>query len=348
MIKFVSSILFAFLAAIIFTSCNDRNIPAETYFTENISVYAPDDVVTDTLDGHIMLTEIIGAQFVKEGFGLLAINCRNKSKMISVYTSSGDSIGEYCMVGQGPDDFINADIVKFSIAENGDTCLWLNDISNKMVKRLNLSMSRRMNSTKIDSTISTELGAINVIMPGDMLVYEIMDNDAYKLKYRDLSDANDTLHCEQMYIYPTKDFYAYYSLCDASPDNRFMAIGMAYFNQLNIIDFTDMSRKAVSIGNVKSYDECYDSKNRDTKYIGYGSVACGADCIYAIYFGKDVGNDDSYSEPTTTTIHAINYDGTINKAYIINNILRSIGYDSSDNSLLAIDNNDNIIKFQLK
>ncbi len=42
-----------------------------------------------------------------------------------------------------------------------------------------------------------------------MLVFEMMDNDAYKLRYRNLAELTDTLHTEQMYIYPSSDFYAY-------------------------------------------------------------------------------------------------------------------------------------------
>lgn len=344
--KFSYSVLGLLFLTIIVGSCAKKELPNEIYFTENITIYPSDTFTPDTIEGQKIIDEVMGTYEFVEGYGLVAANCPKKEKLISIYTLGGDSVGEYCLKGQGPDDVLNADVMTFALAENGDTCLWLNDVSMKTLKRLNISLSQREGTTKIDSMIPTEFGAINACIAGDFLVYEIMDNDAYKLRYRDLSNPSDTLHTEQLYVYPTEDFYAYYGRYGVSPDNRYLAIAMAYFNQLNIIDLNDMSRRAVSLGNLKNYADSYSSNDRSEKFWAYQGVACGDDRIYAIYTGIDATDDAP--QRTSTTIHAINYDGTIDRVYVLNDVLRSIAYDNSSKSLLGVDDDDNIIKYQLE
>ena len=335
-----------FLLTLIVGSCAKKELPTEIYFTENITIYPADYFVPDTIEGQKIVDEMMGGIEFVEGYGLIAANCPRKEKMISIYTVNGDSVGEYCLRGQGPNDVFNADVIKFVLAENGDTCLWLNDVSMKALKRLNISLSKREGTSRIDSVIPTEFGAINACLAGDKLVYEIMDNDAYKLKYRDLSNPSDSLHTDQLYVYPTEDFYAYYGRYAVSPDNRYLAIAMAYFNQLNIIDLNDMGRCAVSLGNLKNYIDSYNSDDRSEKFWAYQGVACSDDRIYAIYTGTDASDDAP--ERTSTTIHAINYDGTLDKVYVINDIIRSIAFDNSSKCLLGLDEDDNIIKYHLE
>lgn len=350
--KLPRSINILFFLTLLVGSCSKKELPTEIYFTENITIYPTGSFVPDTIEGQKIVDEVMGAIEFVEGYGLIAANCPRKEKMVSIYTVEGDSVGEYCLRGQGPDDVYNAHVIGFALAENSDTCLWLNDVSMKALKCLNISLSQREGTSRIDSVIPTEFGAINARLAGDRLVYEMMDNDAYKLKYRNLADPSDSLHVEQLYVYPTEDFYAYSSLYGVSPDNRYIAIAMRYFNQLNIIDLNDLSRRAVSLGNVRDYAASYNSEDRQAKFSAYQDIACGDDRIYAIYEGVDMIDDDEDDDAsdtrTSTTIHAINYDGTIDKVYVINDIIRSIAFDNSSKCLLGLDGDDNIIKYQLE
>ncbi|MDE5555446.1 MAG: hypothetical protein K2J10_09730, partial [Muribaculaceae bacterium] len=159
--KFFYSITGVFSLMLIVASCAKKELPNEIYFTENITIYPSDAFTPDTIVGQKIIDEVIGTFEFAEGYGLVAANSPKKEKMISIYTLGGDSVGEYCLRGQGPNDVLNADVVTFALAENGDTCLWLNDVSMKMLKRLNISLSQREGTTKIDSMIPTEFGAIN-------------------------------------------------------------------------------------------------------------------------------------------------------------------------------------------
>ncbi len=89
---------------------------------------------------------------------------------------------------------------------------------------------------------------------------------------------------------------------------------MSYFNQLNIITLPDMERSAVSVGNLKKYDNCYNSAGRMPKFYAYGSTTCGNNDVYAIYYGMAEGDIAPETEqPVGTTIHVITFDGTVRK-----------------------------------
>lgn len=320
--------------------------PNEIYFTENIHVYPAEAFVPDTVTGSVVIYEVMGANWMIVGNGLLAVSTHQDETMLKLYSTGGDSIGAFCTKGQGPNDFLNANLIRAYLSDTGDTCIWINDVSNTKIKRLNVSRSRQAGHTLVDSVIDTEFGAINAIVANDMLVYEVMDNDAYKLCSRNVSNALDTLHVDQMYIYPTTDFYAYYGNSDVSPDGRHIAIGMAYFNQLNIIDLPEMKRSAVSIGNLGKYDDCYESATRESKYYAYGDISCGNDAIYAIYYGKT--DDELGEENNSTTIHVIGYDGKVKRILVVPEKLRSIAFDDDTSTLYGIDAEECVYKYEIK
>lgn len=320
--------------------------PVEVYFTENINVYPADAFTPDTIQGETVIDEVMGAFEAISSYGVTVVYTPRDSPMIKVYTASGDSLGAFGIKGQGPNDFYNATPVRIEIAGVGDTCVWLNDVSARMLKRLNITRSRIAGTTLVDSVINTGFGAINAALAGNRLVYELMDNDAYKLKWRDTDNPADTLHAEQMYVYPTQDFYAYYSREGVSPDGKHVVFAMGYFNQLNIVDIPSMERRAVSVGNLMKYEDCYDSEERMNKYNGYGAVACGTDNIYAIYFGTPVTDDDE-PDRTTTTIHVIGYDGTLRAVHIVPDVLKALFFNSDSGKLCGIDDNDRVIQYDI-
>ena len=310
--------------------------PAEIYFTDSITA-------TTVID------EVIGAMWITAGNGLIAVSTPRDEPMVKIYTSTGKPLGSFCHRGQGPDDFINTHISRPHISDAGDTCLWINDVTGQALKRLNISLSRREGHTKVDSVAPTAFGAINALIAGDMLVFEMMDNDAYKLRYRNLAELTDTLHTEQMYIHPSSDFYAYTGNPDVSPDGKHLAIGMSYFNQINIIDLPGMERRAVSIGNLKKYDNCYNSAERMPEFYVYGSTTCGNNDIYAIYYGMAEGDiaPETEQQPVGTTIHVITFDGTVRKILAAPEQLQSISFDEDTATLYGIGTDERIYKYDL-
>ncbi len=323
--------------------------PAEIYFTDNITVYPADAFTPDSITATTVIDEVIGAMWITAGNGLIAVSTPRDEPMVKIYTSTGKPLGSFCHRGQGPDDFINTHISRPHISDAGDTCLWINDVTGQALKRLNISLSRREGHTKVDSVAPTAFGAINALIAGDMLVFEMMDNDAYKLRYRNLAELTDTLHTEQMYIHPSSDFYAYTGNPDVSPDGKHLAIGMSYFNQINIIDLPGMERRAVSIGNLKKYDNCYNSAERMPEFYAYGSTTCGNNDIYAIYYGMAEGDiaPETEQQPVGTTIHVITFDGTVRKILAAPEQLQSISFDEDTATLYGIGADERIYKYDL-
>ena len=322
--------------------------PGEIYFTDNITVYPADAFTPDSITASVVIDEVIGAMSLTAGNGLIAVSTPQDEPMVKIYTSTGAPLGAFCNKGQGPDDFLNTHILRPHLSDNGDTCIWINDVTGQALKRLNISLSRRESHTKVDSVVPTAFGAINALIAGDMLVFELMDNDACKLNYRNLSEPTDTLHTEQMYVYPTSDFYAYTGSPDVSPDGKHLAIGMSYFNQLNIITLPDMERSAVSVGNLKKYDNCYNSAERMPKFYAYGSTTCGNNDVYAIYYG--MADDDivpDTEEQKGTTIHVIAFDGTVRRILAASELLVGISFDEDTSTLYGIGADERIYKYDL-
>ncbi len=333
------------------TSCSTSvktEPPVEIYFTDNITIYPADAFTPDSITASVVIDEVIGAMSLTAGNGLIAVSTPQDEPMVKIYTSTGQPLGAFCNKGQGPDDFLNTHILRPHRSDNGDTCIWINDVTGQALKRLNISLSRREGHTKVDSVAPTAFGAINALIAGDMLVFEMMDNDAYKLRYRNLAELTDTLHTEQMYIHPSSDFYAYTGNPDVSPDGKHLAIGMSYFNQINIIDLPGMERRAVSIGNLKKYDHCYNSAERMPKFYAYGSTTCGNNDVYAIYYG--MADDDivpDTGEQKGTTIHVIAFDGTVRRILAAPELLVGISFDEDTATLYGIGADERIYKYDL-
>lgn len=317
--------------------------PAEVYFTDSILVYPAGSITTDTITGEQLDTDIIGLVNMKAADGLIAVSTSTEPK-ISLLSDDGGIICSYGRTGQGPDDFLNTEIAAPHISESGDTCAWVNDISACVIKRLNFSASRRRGAAKVDSVIPTEFGAINAFVAGDRLVFETLDNDAYKLYTRSLTDSSDTLHKSQLYVRPTDAFYIYLSNGAVTPDGRYLFLPMAYINQANILDLTTGERKAVSLGNVLPYDRSYNFQERSPKIYAYGASASGADRLYAIYYGTDA---ESEAEATSTTIHEITADGHIARIIYLPEALVNIAFDSSTGTLYGFDIDDHIYRYRL-
>lgn len=324
-------------------------VPNEIYFTENITVYPADAFVPDTIIGSILVDEVMGATSIKSGEGLIAVLTQRDDLMVKLYNSSGDSIGAFGRRGQGPDDLFNPFITRPYISATGDTCIWINDVAMGNMKLLNVSRSFKEGTTRVDSTVTTKFGgAINAFIVNNKLIFVFMNSDAYRLNYRNLSNPADTLHSEQMYIYPSTDYYAYQGKGDISPDGRYMAVGMYNFNQLNIIELPEMKRSAVSVGNVRKYTDSYNSETYTGKFIAYGDVTCGNNEIFAIYYGKENDNNKSEEENKGTTIHVIGYDGKVKKVLATKETLEEISFDHKNSILYGMDGDEHIYKYDIK
>jgi hypothetical protein len=341
--------LLGYSAAMLLYACSGSpatEVPNEIYFTDNITVYPAGAFPTDTLlSGDIIIDEVMGARDASSGQGIIAIPTPDDSPLFKLYTPSGDSIGAYGIKGQGPDDFYNTNIIKVDLADNGDTCLWVNDVSNKQFKRLNISLSRRTGSARVDSTIQVPFGVVNGFLAGNRAVMELMDNNSYKLMWRDVDNTADTIHTEQMYIYPTEDFYAFYSNANVAPDGKHVVYAMSYFNQVNIIDIPSMERRAVSIGNINGYEDSYNSLEREPKFKFYGAVACGNDSFCAIYKGTPYDNE---TESDYTTVHSFNYDGSVRGIYALPGKITSLFFNPESGKFCGIDDDDRVIQYNIQ
>lgn len=340
-------ILFAVALLSSLCSCSrsdDLEEPNEVYFTKNIRVYPAGSFQADTIGGELLIPEVIGGRMFASGEGFIVIKTSD-SPIFRIYSQKGDSIGAYGIEGQGPDDFLPGNSLGSTVmADNGERVIWVNDINGRAMKRLNIDRSIAKGQAVVDSVAPTVFGAVNTVMAGDLMVMEEMSNNGYTLKIRDLSQPTDTYRVEQVYVYPTDNFYLFRSNFSVSPDNRHLAIGMHNFNQMNIFELGDMSRKAVSLGNVRKPADAFDLQKSWTRYNEYSGVAAANDAAYGLYLGKE---DEAIREDFTE-IHRISYDGQLTGRFIVKRMLKSIAADNSADCLYGMDSDDNIFIYKMK
>lgn len=322
----------------------------EIYFTENCKVYDENDIFhSDTLRAQVLASDRLGLRDLVVVDSLICCSTGYLPHMFEVYTLDGDSLSALGIKGNGPDDFSTNGLSGVVSADNDGECVWVTDINNARLKRLNLTKSIAEGKAKVDSAVAIPAFTLDAFLINGRLIESEPDLDlgSFNIKISDGDSLDNVIVREPLYPidFGGALYSVYYSPMQVSPDGRFLAIAMSAINQVNIINLEDMSRAAVSLGNVALKDNVAVDSSPVMTY--YDDIAMSDDYVFAKYYNRPAEAYDTDYDTSIRQIHVVGLDGDLKAILPLDRVVYYIAYSSIDNSLYCISADEEICRYRL-
>lgn len=349
-----SNIINAILAVIMLNSCNGNNNgynmsrEPSIYFADSLNVIDNANISrSEIITGDTIIDEAMGAYTLNVVDSIICLANRQSDMMFSFYNLNGDSIASLGHRGQGPSDFTNNDMNRQSVVSDGNTCIWIVDVNSAALKRLNLTKSIQCNQSCVDSIIPIRSMVTKAFLVGDTIIQEVMADGNYDLSLSSIDGKS--LYQEPLYKHKvdlSELFMFYKGTMAVSPNGKHLVIAMSAINQINIIDLTNgEQRYAVSVGGVESPHSVLDPQNHTNIWTYYSNLSLGDNYIYALYENQPYDTGDN--EMKKSEIHLFDYEGNLVKILPLDRFLYAISYSGKNNSLYGLDDNENVLRYDL-
>lgn len=347
--KYCMNIGIILIYGMILYSCSQNETKInESYFTENNRVYDRDDcVITDTLCAEILRRECMGAVRIAAVDSVICITTSGLPRLFELYNLAGDSLTAIGRRGNGPDDFANTQTNNATFSDSDGFGIWIVDVGNARLKRLNLLKSLQKNQSVVDRSIPIQpMVKFAALSADSLLVQEIMDLTNFRLNIAETADYDNVISDEPLYHVNFGDafFMAYNSEMSLNPSGTHLVIPMLSINQVNIMNLRDKSRTAVSIGNVEPQHMVME--NSLPRWFYYLRISFSENNIIALYKNSPYDHPDDYV-PAPYELHILNLDGELMAIIPLDRVIYSISYSQKDKKLYALDAEENICVYNL-
>jgi WD40 repeat protein len=327
-------------------ACCSRGASDE-YFSDDCLVWAEADVATrDTLRAAAVSEEVLGAYKLTVVDTILCVSTTSMPTLFQLCNLSGDSITSIGFRGHGPDDFTSNRTCGQTFRENGEVGLWVVDVNNAKLKRLNLTRSIIANQSVVDSIVGVEPLVKNAFVSDGRLIQETMLAENFKLKIsRDDSDLYD----KQLYKLDFdggRSFMAYNTSMALSPSGRYLVMAMMAVNQINLIDMSTMSRRAVVVGEPTQSDKIFADGESTSQWSYYTSVTLSDDYVYALYENQPFDYAEDYvMQPCS--VHILRFDGSVVAVVPLDRYISSISVAPDNGTLYGLSEDNRICTYHL-
>jgi len=270
--KYRRSILcFGAVAFFLTTSCGRKEQVA--YFSDDVHIFRPHP---ERLPGRLLIDSLMGMLDIEIVDGLIVLTSPRNEKLLNVYDVTGHSRGVFGVRGQGPNDLINCRPVGQKELDNGDACIWINDVSSVSLKRVNLSKSISAGQMVIDNAVKTYPMSLNAFKMNDSVsVCERMESNNYTMIRYD-QDNMQELSRQDVYKRTVPSAFSYYkSTWRIHPEKSILVGVMNTVNQLNLWNLETDHRKSVVIDGFLSPGQIVDEKTGlENRRIFLGRKSC--------------------------------------------------------------------------
>lgn len=320
----------------------------EVYFTDNGIVYDETElVVSDTLRSEVIQKDRIGIWRLLVADSILCCQTIDLPHKFELYSIDGDSLAGIGLRGNGPNDFATGSLNGVIDNETGDLGVWVVDTNNAMLKRLNLSKSIDRGKSIVDSMYRIPGYTVDAFLVDGKLIYPQMVPGSFNLHIADGENGENVIYNEPLYLvdFGQSLMSAYHSFKKISPNGKYFVNPMLAINQVNILNLEDMSRLAVSIGNVKKQDEVL--TDRGPAHYYYIGLTLSDDNIFALYHNISTDADMEAQEANFRQLHVFDYNGNLKGVYPFDKVIYDVSYSPVDNSLYAITADEEICRYRL-
>jgi len=340
--KYLKSILclgvvFAFLTL----SCGKKEPSA--YFADDVQVFRPKP---ERLPGKLLIDSLMGVSNIETVDGLILLITPQNEKLFGVYDAMGTPQGVFGIRGQGPNDLINCRPVGQKEIDNGEACIWINDVSNISLKRINLSKSISEGQMIIDGAIKTHPMSLNAFKLNDSTtICESMESNNYTMIRYDPGNMEE-LSRQEVYKTPAPSAFSYYkSIWRAAPEKSIIVGAMNTVNQLNLWNLETDERKSVVIDKPLRLGQIVDEETGLERRTFFCGLDVTKDFVFALYMDQDY--DVSYTEPKAMSVFVFDWDLSPVAAFVLDEYIRDIAVDPAQKKLYGLCEDNRIFEYDL-
>lgn len=280
---------------------------------------------------------------------------------------SGEHIASFCPKGEGPDGFLSSDESVQLIKENDESKIWVRDYNKQKIHLINITRSIAQQKTVIDSVIPFEwpkhwqypLLSVFFLDGGEILgINQCEDSHSTDKGYtpRDLFLCKGSFdnRIKEYYLYKRpvicqdtrvilEPFEFYNSVYRIKPDNTKLAIAMKMLGQISIVDIKTGEQKNYRMKESLTFPDIEKDIYKCRRY--YGTMAVSNQYIFALYM--DVAMKDTSLPYGSHTIHVFTWSGKPICKIHVNELIKEMALDISNDILYAIDSEDNLYSYDV-
>ena len=244
---------FSIIASAFFISCNQKI--SDIYFTENIKNVNPHKVESITLDGDLVLNDMIGIGNFETTNQYLCLFTTPLDTLFHLYSLDGSYLAAFGIKGQGPNDFGSVRANGIKNTEQGQEYLWINDVNAASLKRLNITESIKKNQCIVDSIIRITPMSINAFYSNNhSIIQEIMTPNNFELVIK----KNEEVQKEELYkINTPHPFNTYKNTMRHNSDLNMLISAMVSINQINFLNLRTKERYSICVGEHTNMENIY-------------------------------------------------------------------------------------------
>lgn len=333
--KKIISIVFV---SLLVCSCNQT-----PYFTDNIRTYNVSEAVSISIEGTLLIDDLVGVRNIETIGEYLCLFMVSNDTLFNIYSTKGQYLSSFGGKGQGPNDFVSCRPNGAREYENGQACLWINDIGSANLKRLNLNLSMKGGCT-IDKIIPTRPMSINAFYTSDNLtLLETMTPNNFEML---INNGQNEIHKEVLYKIDMQPPFSYYkSIMRLTPDDSLLVSAMNTINLINIINLKTKERMSLCVGEYTDIDDVVDKKSNLEKRTYYTDLKVTENYIYALYMNQDY--KDSYQKEKSIEIHVFDMQGNLEKILKISQYVKNICISEDESTIYGLVNDHSIYAYKI-
>ena len=334
--------IFIVLATILLIGCTEQT--PDIYFTENIHIYNPEKFKTTILKGECLANDLIGIANIETTGEYLCLFTMAQDTMLNIHSLDGKYIAGFGIRGQGPNDFIGCRPNGGRSVEDGQACLWINDVGAAALKKVNIPLSLEKGCT-VTQKVMTKAMSVNAFQTSDSrLVQETMIPENFEIT---IYQGNEELHREKMYQIDAQPPFSYYqSTMSLHPTQPLLVSAMFRINQINILNLDTKERLSMRVGKHTALDNIIDKgETKLPKWTYYTGLRLTDKHIFALYLNQD--NSETLEKAKPVEIHMFDLLGNLLKILDIEEYLRNFCVSEDGKTIYGLVEDHSIYRYEI-
>ncbi|MFJ1321796.1 hypothetical protein ACILDT_02145 [Capnocytophaga canis] len=328
----------------VFLSCSKEE--RATVLPEKIKVENIEKVQRIKPKSKVLIDSVLGAFSIANDSKYIFLRVPESSEskgLLQIFNKKGVLEASVLNRGGGPNDVINARIIK---QRNEKNSLWINDVTSRKLKLLNVSESISNQSAKIDEVVRfNEASAYAFFIKDSLFVLETMKNSNYWLTFFN-PITETTVFDKPIYPNSSKHFTVLYqSIWAAKNDKTWIVGAMEALNQINFVSLVDTEKSfSVSLGSATDVEKAIDNAGV-VKYAYYCDVATTSKYVFALKLDQAEG--ESYKVAKPVTVEVLDWNGKPQYVLEIDEYLLDISVDEEFKKIYGLGIDGTVYEYEL-
>ena len=337
-LTFCIVILYSFVA-----SCK-RTTEVSYYFSDDVQVI---ELTTNDLTSTLLIDDLVGISNIEVVDTLIVLISPNNDTLFTIFDFSGKHLSSFGQKGQGPNDLLNCRPTGQKEKVNENLFIWINDISNSSLKKINLSKSVSESRLVIEDNAATYPMSINVFKISDSITLcESMTRNNFSLiEYNHVSRKE--ISNSNIYLNPIENSFSFYKSIWRINKNKDIIIGaMHSINQLNLWNLGTGNKKSLIIEKPYLTHQVVNKKTGLENTTFFCDLEVTENYIYALYMDQDY--NQSYEVPKEMTVFILDWNLSLLKSLTLKEYILDIAVDPNNKKLYGICEDDKIYVYDLE